>query len=55
MIDGTTVDDAEDLGLTDFMKQQGVYGFILKMKQLILMLMLLIMIILSLLNIRLNY
>ena len=50
-IDGTTIDDAEDLDLvmpmynlieyrSNYSEQQEVYGFILRMKQLILMQML---------------
>ena len=65
-IDETTMDDAEDLDLAKLMynliehssnysEKQEVYGFILKMKQLILMQTLLIPIILNLSCIRLNY
>ena len=60
-IDGTTIDDAKDLDLVMSMynqiilKQQEVYGFILKMKQLILMEILLTIIILDFLSLRLNY
>ena len=57
-IDGTTIDDAEDLDLVMPMyslielvqivlKQHEVYGFILQMKQLILMLILQTLIILN--------
>ena len=48
-VDETTTDDAEDLDLVIAMNSMlkcEVYGFILKMKQLILMLILLIMIVL---------
>ena len=66
-IDGTTIDDAEDLDLAMpvynlieyivqiILKQQEVYGFIQKMKQLILMQILLMIIILNLSCITLNY
>ena len=58
-IDGTTIDDAEDLDLvmpmynlieysSNYSERTEVYGFILKMKQIILMLILLMMIILNL-------
>ena len=64
-IDGTTIGDAEDLELvipmynlieysSDYYKTTGSYGFIRKMKQLM-MQILLMTIILNLLNIRLNY
>ena len=55
-IDGTTIDDAKDLDLVMpmynqiILKQQEVYGFILKMKQLILMEILLTIIILDFLS-----
>ena len=62
-IDGTIIDDAEDLDLVMPMynltehssNYSEVYGFIQKMKQLILMRILLTIIILNLLNIRVNY
>ena len=66
-IDGTTIDDAEDLDLAMpvynlieyivqiILKQQEVYSFIQKMKQLILMQILLMIIILNLSCITLNY
>ena len=62
-IDGTRIDDAVDLRFIHaslqsnriYFKQQEVYGFIQKMKQLVLMQILLMIIILDLLNIRLNY
>ena len=67
-IDGTTADDAEDLDLVMpmynlliliivqiILKQHEVYGFIQKMKQLILMQTLLIIITFNLSSIRLNY
>ena len=60
-IDGTAIDDAKDLDLVMSMynqiilKQQEVYGFILKMKQLILMEILLTIIILDFLSLSLNY
>ena len=38
--DGTIIDDIEDLDLAMLLKQQEVYGFILKTKQLFLMLIL---------------
>ena len=61
-IDGTTINDAENLDLVmpmynlieyspNYSKKQEVYGFILKIKRLVLMLILLI-IILNLLNIK---
>ena len=60
------MDNAEDLDLvmlmynlieysSNILKQQEVYGFIQKMKQLILMQILLMIIILNLSSIRLNY
>ena len=67
-IDGTTIDNAEDLDLVMTMynliylntvqiilRQQEIYGFIQKMKQLILMQILLMIIILNLLNIWINH
>ena len=65
-IDETTIDDAENLQLvmpmynlteysSNYSKTTKVYGFIQKMKQLILMQILLMMIILSLLKIGLNH
>ena len=66
-IDGTRIDDAENLDLVMPMhnlleyssnyseRKDSYYGFILKMKQLILMQILLMIIILNLLNIKLNY
>ena len=65
-IDGTTTNNAEDLDLvmpmynlreygSNYSKKQKVYGFIQKMKQLILMQILLMIIILNLSNIMLNY
>ena len=62
-IDGMTIDDAEDLelvmpmySLTEYSwNYSEVYGFIQKMKQLILMWILLTIIILNLLNKRVNY
>ena len=67
-IDGTTIDNAEDLDLVMTMynliylntvqiilRQQEIYGFIQKMKQLISMQILLMIIILNLLNIWINH
>ena len=62
-IDQTTIDDAEDLhivmpmyNLREYSSDSEVYGFIQKIKHLILMLILVIIIIvLNLLNISLNY
>ena len=67
-IDGTTIDNAEDLDLVMTMynliylntvqiilRQQEIYGFIQKMKQLILMQILLMIRILNLLNIWINH
>ena len=64
--DGTTIDGADDLDLvmamynlieysSIFLKQEEIYGFIQKMKQLILMQILQTLIILSLSGIRLSY
>ena len=65
-VDWTTIDDAEDLDLVMpiiickntawiILTQEVVYGFILKIKQLILMPILQMMMLLNLSNIRLNY
>ena len=62
-IDGTTIDDAEDLDLvmpmynlleysSNYLTRQVVYAFIPKLKQLILMLVLEIMIVLNLSSIK---
>ena len=65
-IDGTTIDDAEDLNLvipmfnlieysSNYSETTGIYGFIRKMKQLTLIMILKALIIWNLLSIRLNY
>ena len=65
-VDGTTIDDAEDLDLvmpmynlweynSNYSTRQAVYGFIPKIKQIILMLILITLMFLNLLRIRLNY
>ena len=65
-IDGTTIDDAEDLNLvipmfnlieysSNYSETTGIYGFIRKIKQLTLIMILKALIIWNLLSIRLNY
>ena len=65
-VNRTTIDDAEDLDLvmpmytlleynSNYSTRQAIYGFIPKIKQIILMLILITLMLLNLLSIRLNY
>ena len=55
-IDGTTIDIVEELDLVRIiLKQQDVYGFILKMKQIILIMILKTLLVLTFSSIRRNY